>query len=349
MAEKDTQLFHVAADLAGQTIVTVMRKWLAGKSWNDARRLLASRRIMVNGNLCLDAGRRLKEGEVLKLLANPAATPPREEDVRVRFMDTHLVVIEKPAGMTTLRHPEERNWPRRRKQLQPTLDEILPRIIEKKAQGRRQGKASGPKPAGRNPSRQKGPPRRLRAVHRIDRETSGLMVFARTIEAESKLGLQFRAHSLDRVYLAIVSGDVKAQTIESRLVPDRGDGRRGSTRDPQLGKAAVTHVRPIDRTAGYTLLECRLETGRTHQIRIHLSESGHPLCGDKVYRGPFPGKPLVDDSGAPRVALHAAELGFEHPVTGEKLRFSMPLPADLSDLWNRLRQQSRAAKKTTRQ
>jgi 23S rRNA pseudouridine1911/1915/1917 synthase len=93
----------------------------------------------------------------------------------------------------------------------------------------------------------------------------------------------------------------------------------------------------VERLPGYTVVECRLETGRTHQIRIHLSELGHPLCGDKVYRGPFPGKPIPDESGAPRVALHAAELGFEHPITGESLRFAMPLPPDLSALVERLR------------
>jgi 23S rRNA pseudouridine1911/1915/1917 synthase len=174
-------------------------------------------------------------------------------------------------------------------------------------------------------------------VHRIDRETSGLMIFARTVDAERLLGLQFRDHSLHRVYLAVALGNVTAQTFESNLIPDRGDGRRGSTRNPKLGKRAVTHVKPVERLEGYTVIECRLETGRTHQIRIHLSEAGHPLCGDKVYRGRFPGKPIADESGAPRLALHATELGFEHPITGEVLRFVMPLPPDLTIFLSRLR------------
>src|SRR5262249_31033658 len=161
--------------------------------------------------------------------------------------------------------------------------------------------------------------RRLRPVHRIDRETSGLMIFARTVDSERLLGLQFRNHSLHRVYVAVALGQVREQTIESNLVDDRGDGRRGSTKNSKLGKYAVTHVRPVERLPAYTVVECRLETGRTHQIRIHMSEAGHPLCGDKVYRGPFPGKPIIDESGAPRVALHAAEIGFQHPITGEQL------------------------------
>ena len=102
-------------------------------------------------------------------------------------------------------------------------------------------------------------------------------------------------------------------------------------------KSCTAVVRPLEKLAGYSVVECRLETGRTHQIRIHLSEAGHPLCGDKVYRGPFPGKPIADDSGAPRVALHAAEIGFQHPVTGEQLKFVMPLPKDMSILIERLR------------
>jgi len=345
MKQNDAQVFRVAAGQVNLTIAAALRQWLPGKSWSDVRRLLSSRHVTVSGNLCLDEGRRLKEEEVVKLLPHPAAAPPREEDVRIRFLDAHLVVVEKPAGMTTLRHPEERNWPKRRKQLQPTLDEMLPRVIEKKERGARRParQARGGKPqakkrpeVGQEP--RKGAPKRLRAVHRIDRETSGLMIFARTVDAERRLGLQFREHSLHRVYIAVSLGDVKEQTFKSYLVPDRGDGRRGSTPNRKLGKRAVTHVKPIERLNGYTVVECRLETGRTHQIRIHLSEAGHPLCGDKVYRGPFPGKPIPDDSGAPRVALHAAELGFEHPITAEPLTFVMPLPPDMTRLVDRLRQ-----------
>lgn len=342
MSDKEPQVFRVAPGQVNLTITAALRQWLPGKSWSDLRRLLSSRHVTVSGNLCLDEGRRLKEEEVVKLLAHPAAVPPKEDDVRIRFLDAHLVVIEKPSGMTTLRHPEERNWPKRRRQLQPTLDELLPRIIEKREQGARRGKGAAPR-AGRYPAKQRppvrpGPPRRLRAVHRIDRETSGLMIFARTVDAERLLGTQFRSHSLHRVYLAVALGNVGAQTFVSNLVPDRGDGRRGSTKNAKLGKRAVTHVKPVERLKGYTLVECRLETGRTHQIRIHLSEAGHPLCGDKVYRGPFPGKPISDESGAPRLALHAAELGFQHPITGENLKFVMPLPGDLAALVTRLRQ-----------
>jgi 23S rRNA pseudouridine1911/1915/1917 synthase len=333
-------VFRVSPEQVNQTIAAALRTWLPGKSWSEIKKLLGSRHVTVSGNLCLDEGRRLKRDEVVKLLPHPAAAPPREADVRIRYIDQHLVVVEKPSGMTTLRHPEERNWPKRRKQLQPTLDEVLPKIIARREEGKQAANRHRPARGGKSPQRagrEKGVPRRLRAVHRIDRETSGLLVFARTVDAERVLGTQFRAHSLYRVYLALVPGFVQEQTIESTLVPDRGDGRRGSTRHAKQGKHAVTHVKPVERLSGYTVVECRLETGRTHQIRIHLSELGHPLCGDKVYRGPYPGKPIPDESGAPRVALHAAELGFEHPITGESLRFAMPLPPDLSALIDRLK------------
>src|SRR5947209_19947020 len=156
---------------------------------------------------------------------------------------------------------------------------------------------------------------RLRVVHRLDKETSGLVVFARTVPAERGLGKQFHAHTVIRRYLALVPGFVPPQRIATRLVRDRGDGRRGSTGVPDVGKEAVTFVDVVERLPGYRLLACRLETGRTHQIRIHLAELGHPVCGDKVYVHRPDGSAAADRSGAPRLALHAAELGFLHPVT----------------------------------
>ena len=323
MTDPESPIFRVVPRQVDATLAMALRQWLPGKSWSQVRGLLQSRRVMLSGNICVDPARRLGLNDVVKILPHPVAPPPKETDVRIRFLDAHVVVVEKPAGMTTTRHAEERDWPARRRQLQPTLDEVLPHVIGKMEKG----------------PRRKGPP--VRAVHRLDRDTSGLMVFARSVAAERHLMQQFRKHTTHRRYLAIARGHVAAQTIATNLVRDRGDGRRGSTRLPDVGKRAVTHVKPVERIGEYTLVACRLETGRTHQIRIHLAERGHPLCGEKVYHQPLFGEPLPDASGAPRLALHAAELGFEHPITGERLRFEMPLPEDLSEWLGRLRREAR--------
>lgn len=352
-------VFHVASEQVGQTLVGALRRWLPDRSWSQIRKLVQSRRVQINGNLCLDEGRRLTEREVVKILAHSQALPPREDDVRIRHVDAHVVVVEKPSGVTTLRHSEEKHWPTRRRQLQPTLDELLPRILARRLSQPRGGRGDGADARGRKSQRagRPGRPERggrdnrqepvrlppLRPVHRLDRETSGLMVFARTVDAERHLVQQFRKHSIHRAYLAIVQGDIaEPVTIETHLVRDRGDGRRGSTTLADVGQRAVTHVRPLERFGAYTLIECRLETGRTHQIRIHLSERGHFVCGDKVYCQPLFQKPLVDRSGAPRLALHAAELGFVHPHTGEEVHFQQAFPPDLAQFLERLRRDRKA-------
>jgi 23S rRNA pseudouridine1911/1915/1917 synthase len=314
------QTHSITADDAGQTLTAVVRRLRPGESWAQVRRLVDTRRVRIDGELCLDPARRLREGQVVEVLAAPVAPPRQHEALRIRHLDAHVVVVEKPSGVSTVRHPVERDWPARRKALHPTLEDLVPPLI-----------------AAREGKRRKGPLPRLRVVHRLDKETSGLVVFARTVAAEAGLGRQFRAHSVIRRYLTVVPGAVGAQRIASWLVRDRGDGRRGGSPVPGAGKKAVTHVEVVERLPGYTLLACRLETGRTHQIRIHLAELGHPVCGEKVYTRTPAGATLADTSGAPRLALHAVELGFAHPVTGEALCWEMPLAADLREWLDRLR------------
>jgi len=328
------QNFHVDVAEVGRTLAAMLRGRLAGRPWSEVQRLIRNRHVLVNGNLSCDEGRRLKAGEVVKLLEHPTAPPAREEDVRVVYVDAHLVVVEKPAGVTSVRHEEERHWKESRKNRQPTLEDMLPRVLAKRGRSKPPPGRRGGGPGDR------GAPKTspVRPVHRLDRETSGLMVFARTVPAERHLGLQFKQHTTYRRYLAVVEGAIEGErTIARRLIRDRGDGRRGGTDDPSLGKAAVTHVRPLESLGDYTLIECRLETGRTHQIRIHLAESGHPLCGEKVYRQAAFKKAAPDKSGAPRLVLHAAELGFTHPQTGEEMRYTMPPPPDFRTFVDRLR------------
>jgi 23S rRNA pseudouridine1911/1915/1917 synthase len=329
MTRKNDRILRAGPVHVQQTVTAFLRDQLPGRSWSDVRRLIKSQQVMIDGNLCLDGGRRLRGTEVVKLLAHPTAPPPREEDVRILYLDPHLVVVEKPPRMTSVRHAEEQSWSSRRKQVQPTLEDVLPRAIARKLSRGERGRRGAP--PGKLPP--------VRPVHRLDRDTSGIMVFARTKAAEHRLVHQFRRHTTERRYLAVAQGRVAAQTVESKLVRDRGDGRRGSTAVEDAGKRAITHIKPIEQFHQYTFIECRLETGRTHQIRIHLAELGHPLCGETLYHKPLNGPARVDSSGAPRLALHATELQFDHPITSERLRFESPLPHDLTAFLRRLRQE----------
>jgi 23S rRNA pseudouridine1911/1915/1917 synthase len=330
MTRHDGTAHHVTAADRGQTLAAFLRARLGGASWSRVQKLVRSRHVLIHGNLCTDAARRLKEGEVVKVLEAAAAAPPRTDDVRIVHLDDDVVVVDKPPGLTTTRHHEEASWPAKRRQLQPTLEELVPEAIARHLASRATG---GPRLGGKA-ARRRVPP--VRAVHRIDRETSGLVVFARNVPAGRILAEQFRLHTTHRRYLALVVGRMGQGTIRSHLLRDRGDGRRGSA-EGEEGKLAVTHVTPAEHFGdAYTLMECRLETGRTHQIRIHMAESGHPLCGERVYTQTRRGAP-VDETRAPRVMLHAAELGFVHPVTGADLRFTSPLPADMKRVLAALR------------
>jgi len=310
--------FTVAVPEAGHTLAKVLRSRMheSQPSWADVRKLIEGRRVKVGESVCTDSARRLSEGELVTLLDKPVHRPKTAtpEGLVIRHLDDHVVVVEKPAGMNTVRHPNELEWSEERRQLVPTLQDVTQWAVAKKLN--RQARTLPP----------------LRIVHRLDKETSGLICFARSPLAERSLGMQFRKHTVVRRYLALVSGYLLPQTVRSMLVRDRGDGRRGSTKLTNTGKEAITHISVEQRVGRFTLLSCRLETGRTHQIRIHLSEAGHPVCGDKVYHRKPNGEEMPDPSGAPRLCLHATELGFEHPASGEHLHWTMPMPADMAKL-----------------
>lgn len=311
----------VTAAQAGQTLAAILRTLRPGESWSQVRTLATGRRVAVGGSLCMDPARRLKEGEVVEVLAKPAPVVrgERPDDVVIRHLDEDVVVVEKASGISTVRHPAERQWKDNRRELVPTLDDVTQEAI-----ARRFGTKKHTLP-------------RLRIVHRLDKETSGLVVFARSVRAERDLGHQFKAHTVVRRYLAIVPGHVKPRTFSTWLVRDRGDGRRGSAAEEAGGKHAITHVDVVERFPKHTALVCQLETGRTHQIRIHLAEAGHPVCGERVYNRRPDGSVIPDESGAPRLALHAAELGFVHPASGKEMFWQMPPPPDLQRFMERLR------------
>ena len=308
--------FTIAEDT--QMVLAVMRQHLPdAPSWTAVRKLLRARRVAIGGVLCVDEGRQLSKGEVLTIFQQPLPPPPTDKHVKVHYVDREVVVVEKPTRMVTLRRKQDLAWSWARKNLQPTLDECVPRLI---------GKHAARKTNSEN-KHKKNP--RLLSVHRIDRDTSGLLVFARTQEAQTKIIQQFAHHDAVRRYLALIPGAIEPQTATSQFIRDRGDGLRGSTTDATEGERAVTHFRTLRKIGKYSELECRLETGRTNQIRIHLAELGHPICGDIKYRGPFGKPPVPDKSNIRRMALHAADLRFEHPTTGKLMEFQTPWPADM--------------------
>lgn len=169
------------------------------------------------------------------------------------------------------------------------------------------------------------------------------MLFALSTRGRDALIRLFSRHQVNRTYLAIVHGRIDCPiTFDTYLIRDRGDGLRGSSprgADDPDAKHAITHVEPVEHLGdAYTVIRCRLETGRTHQIRIHLAESSHRLAGEKLYTRPAIGAPpQADPSGAPRQALHSADLEFIHPITQQLMRFASPLPKDLNQWLTRLR------------
>jgi 23S rRNA pseudouridine1911/1915/1917 synthase len=327
--------FTVSTDLAGQTLAAALHRIDTSLSWSKTKRCIVTRRVEVNGVLCLNDARRMEEGDVVGLLEHSRPPVPKARDVRVLHVDSDLIVVDKPAGVMTLRRQEEEDFAAARKELQPSLEEMVQRLLMPAAHPARPGRKS-----------QKAPPHKaatLYAVHRLDRDTSGLLMFALSPRGRDLLIGMFSRHEVRRAYLAVVHGSIaRPRTMESWLVRDRGDGLRGSSalgaKTPEA-KRAVTQVKPLERIdRDYTLVECRLETGRTHQIRIHLAEIGHMLCGEKLYVRPRANAPMVEDtSGAPRQALHSAEMEFVHPVSGKAMHFVSPLSKDLGSWLERLR------------
>lgn len=305
----DNRLTSACVDMTTlePTVAAVVREQM-GVPWSRARGLCAEGRVTVNGERCLDAASRVPPGAmvVVDTRAPKLRTGPLSRSAIV-FADRDLVVVDKPPGMLSVAD-EPGNT--------DTLAQHA-RTVLRAMSGRGSDAALG-------------------VVHRLDRDTSGLMVFARTAVAKRVLAAQFRAHDIDRIYHAIAHGTVAPARIETYLIPDRGDGLRGSYGHfrrpkgdvPADAKHAVTHVKPIRPLAGATLVECRLESGRQHQIRIHVSELGHPLVGEPVYIRDYRG-PRIEAS---RPMLHARAIVFVHPRTGEPMAFEREAPADFRAL-----------------
>ncbi len=289
---------------------------LSEASWSQCRQVLTARRVAINGVVTVHEGRRLAEGDVVEVRAT-GKSPPKAARLAIVFVDRDVVVVDKPPHIVSTRRPEELHWPLAKRLLDPTLDELTSLALWEREHGSLTPAAL---------KKLKDLPRLWR-VQRLDRETSGLVVFARSAKAAKGLIRQFMAHTVERRYRAVVHGCPAVGKIESQLVRDRGDGLRGSAAEGRSGQHAITHVLSVSPLGDLSMIECQLETGRTHQIRIHLAEQGHPVCGDDTYGLVRDGK---DTSGAPRTALHAVRVAFDHPTTNSRLTFESEWPQDLA-------------------
>jgi 23S rRNA pseudouridine1911/1915/1917 synthase len=275
-----------------QLLEVLRARGLAG---NDARRALESGKVWIQGMPTSDGGRDVVPDEVELRPDAPRLSPGR--DVAILHRDRHVALVYKPAGVLAVAAPGRARGRDLMSQLARILGAALP-------------------------------------VHRLDEGTSGVMAVALTPEGQAAMKGLFERHAIERRYLALVQGvpPEAPTTVRGTLVRDRGDGRRGSgNREDATAREAITHLRRLEALRGAALVEARLETGRTHQIRIHLAEQGFPILGDDLYgRGNSVRR-------SPRLALHAAVLAFRHPLTGEDVARRIPLADDLEILRRRMR------------
>src|SRR5947209_621586 len=325
----------IAAEEVGERLDRVLAHRVAELSRSRHKALILAGRVAIDGATIRDPGHRVNAGATVVLDLPPAqdvAVEPENIPLDVVFEDADLIVIDKPAGLVV--HPAAGNWT-------GTLVNALVAHCGESLSG-----VGGVKRPG--------------IVHRLDKDTSGLMVAAKTDRAHRALSRQFADHGrsgpLRRGYLAFVWGVPE----RPRGTIDKPIGRHPRARDKMAvrtgGRAAVTHWEVLERYRGRdgapvaSLIACRLETGRTHQIRVHLAAIGHPLLGDAVYGSGFKTKAsqLADDAKAAlaalgRQALHAYLLGIEHPSQGTNLEFRSELPDDLLRLRHSLGAQGTAA------
>ncbi len=286
--------------LAGLRLDQALARLMPEESRSRLVRLIEEGHVTVDGERPL-ARRKVKSGEAVAVELAPrqeqSAFLPEAIALDIVHEDDAVIVIDKPAGLVV--HPGSGNW-------QGTL---LNALLHH-APGLKQLARAG-------------------IVHRLDKDTSGLLVVAKTEAAQLDLVRQLQARTVKRTYLALVRGEVtRAATIDAPI--GRHPVQRTRMAVVASGKPAVTHYRVRERLGTHTLLECDLETGRTHQIRVHLASIGHPIEGDRAYAG-------RGERAAARQALHAWKLAFRHPQSGKAVAFEAPLPEDLRALVKKLR------------
>ena len=268
--------------------------------------------VRISGKQEKSAKIKVREGDSSEVCIphlSEARTRAQNIALDIAFEDEDLIVVNKPAGMVV--HPAAGN-----------ADGTLVNALLHHCEGRLSGIGGIARPG---------------IVHRIDKDTSGLMVVAKSDEAHQNLSNQFKVHSIQRTYIAICGGDLKAQkgTIETRIGRSKFNRKKMAVLEEgsQRGKKAITQYELIKRLKSASLIKCHLQTGRTHQIRVHCASIGHALLGDPLYgRNPKVLQDVISALDFKRQALHAASLGFVHPKSGSKLMFESSLPADMLEL-----------------
>ena len=306
----ETLEFTAAPADAGQRL----DRWLAGQAGAPSRSALQG--LMEAGFVRRNGAPankkdKLAAGDRITLTLpdpQPIEAQPQNIPLDIVYEDDHLLVVNKPKGMVV--HPAPGN-----------PDGTLVNALLYHCRGRLSGVGGAIRPG---------------IVHRIDKDTSGLLVVAKDDLTHQGLSEQMAVHAIHRVYHAVVYGNIRQDTgtIEAPIGRDPRDRKRMAV-TPGQGKRACTHWQVLERFGRFTLLACRLETGRTHQIRVHMAHIGHPLAGDPVYG---PRSVIRELQGQ---CLHAKELGFRHPVTGQEMRFDSPLPAYFTTFLERLRKEHR--------
>jgi 23S rRNA pseudouridine1911/1915/1917 synthase len=312
MGASDATLHAVtlSGDMAGWRFDRALASALPTLSRERLKALIAAGEVLVAGKAMRDPSKKVSGGEAVEVaVPAPAPAEAQAQDIplAILFEDEHLLVVDKPAGLVV--HPAAGN-----------LDGTLVNALLHHCAGRLSGIGGVARPG---------------IVHRIDKDTSGLLVVAKTDRAHEGLAKQFAAHSVERAYAAVVAGRPlpPAGRIEGALARSTANRQKMAIVSDGRGKRAVTHFRTVQPLLDAALVECRLETGRTHQVRVHMTSIGHPLLGDPVYGRTRPThREALQQLGFARQALHARTLGFFHPATKEKLTFESPIPPDIQEL-----------------
>jgi len=285
-----------------------------GLSRERIKALLGEGRVSLGGKAVSQASLKPEAGTAFAIAvpeAAPAEAAAQDIPLSIVFEDEHLIVIDKPAGLVV--HPAAGN-----------LDGTLVNALLHHCAGQLSGIGGVARPG---------------IVHRIDKDTSGLLVVAKCDAAHEGLARQFADHSIERAYLAITAGTPSplAGTVRGNIGRSDSNRKKMALVGEGRGKHAVTHYKVLEALGDAALVECRLETGRTHQVRVHLASIGHALLGDPVYgRTPSRLRPTLQKLDFHRQALHAAVLGFIHPTLGTALRFESPVPSDMRELLREL-------------